>query len=117
MFEKVFCIVVLLLLVHLAMFRKAGKWFLNSLTRRKRMQTSTETSLNRCLSTFDLTALGIGSTLGLGIYVLAGEVASRTAGPAVVLSFFIAAVASVFAGLCYAGIVRCKLVFCKTSNL
>jgi L-asparagine transporter-like permease len=32
---------------------------------------------------------GIGSTLGLGIYVLAGEVASRTAGPAVTLSFFV----------------------------
>lgn len=77
--------------------------FWNALTRRKTDDANEgESQLARVLNLFDLTALGVGSTLGLGVYVLAGQVAYNIAGPAVTISFLIAAVASAFAGICYA---------------
>lgn len=77
--------------------------FWNAVTRRKRNDDFAGPSkLARVLTLFDLTALGVGSTLGLGVYVLAGSVAYEQAGPAVTLSFLVAAIASAFAGLCYA---------------
>jgi amino acid permease len=74
------------------------KAFWNALTRKKRNDQSEESKLARVLNLFDLTALGVGATLGLGVYVLAGSVAYEQAGPAVTISFLIAAIASAFAG-------------------
>ncbi len=61
-----------------------------------------EHSLKRALTSTNLISLGIGAIIGTGIFVLTGAASANYAGPAIVLSFILAAFACVFAGLCYA---------------
>lgn len=68
------------------------------LTRRRIIEKEDKSELARVLDLVDLTALGVGATLGLGVYVLSASVAKDHAGPAVCISFLIAAIASAFAG-------------------
>ncbi len=58
-------------------------------------------SLKRALGATNLITLGIGAIIGAGIFVLTGAAAAQYAGPAIVLSFILAGIACVFAGLCY----------------
>ncbi|GAA3039820.1 amino acid permease [Streptosporangium longisporum] len=58
--------------------------------------------LTRVLGLWQLTAIGVGGIIGAGIFTLAGTVANGVAGPAVVVSFLIAGVASAAAALSYA---------------
>ncbi|MEV5516535.1 amino acid permease [Streptomyces flaveolus] len=58
--------------------------------------------LERSLGLWQLTAIGVGGIIGAGIFTLAGTVANGTAGPAVLISFLIAGVASAAAALSYA---------------
>src|SRR5258707_3258366 len=58
--------------------------------------------LRRSLGPWHLTALGIGSIIGTGIFVLTGTAASQNAGPSLVLSMIISAIGCGLSGLCYA---------------
>src|SRR6201996_2569441 len=61
-----------------------------------------EKGLKRTLTAWSLIALGIGAIIGAGLFVRTAAAAGGHAGPAVTLSFVIAAVGCAFAGLCYA---------------
>ena len=59
-------------------------------------------ALKRTLGPWGLTALGIGAVIGGGIFVITGQAAAEHAGPAIILSFVIAAICCSFTALCYA---------------
>ncbi len=58
--------------------------------------------LKKTLSSGALVALGIGAIIGAGLFSITGMAAANHAGPAIMLSFVIAAMGCAFAGLCYA---------------
>ncbi|MER6950900.1 amino acid permease [Nonomuraea sp. NPDC000554] len=68
----------------------------------EQIATEHEGELSRSLGLWQLTAIGIGGIIGAGIFALAGAVAHETAGPAVLVSFLIAGIASAAAAFSYA---------------
>src|SRR3954464_13553525 len=61
-----------------------------------------EKGLKKTLGPWSLIALGIGAIIGAGLFSITGGAAAYNAGPAVTISFIIAAIGCAFAGLCYA---------------
>jgi APA family basic amino acid/polyamine antiporter len=94
--------------VHKEVRRMAGFRTGEGVLRRKPIEQVEETEggggtgLQRTLGLWQLTAIGVGGIIGAGIFTLAGTVANGTAGPAVLVSFLIAGVASAAAALSYA---------------
>ena len=81
--------------------------FLSKLVRHKpvevlQAEAGRRGDFRRVLGLWQLTAIGIGGIIGVGVFVLAGQQAALNAGPAVALSFLIAGIASAAAALCYA---------------
>jgi APA family basic amino acid/polyamine antiporter len=80
---------------------------MSDLFQRKPIETLTreadvgEHTLRRTLGPWSLIALGIGAIIGAGLFSLTGIAAAENAGPAVVLSFVVAAIGCGFAGMCY----------------
>lgn len=64
--------------------------------------SSKKNSLKKTLSAFDLVMIGIGCTIGTGIFVVTGVAAATYAGPAISISYLLAAIVCIFAGLAYA---------------
>ena len=58
--------------------------------------------LKQVLGVWSLTAIGLGATIGTGVFVLTGTVAAQQSGPAITLSLLIAAFGTALAALCYA---------------
>lgn len=81
-----------------------GKESIMSIWKKKSIEQVLEavekTSLKKNLTAKDIGALGIGAVVGVGIFVATGE-GAHAAGPAVIVSFFLAAIVACFCGLCY----------------
>ncbi|XP_022154456.1 cationic amino acid transporter 4, vacuolar-like [Momordica charantia] len=78
-----------------------------SLVRRKLVDSDNVTRENhhqlaKKLSALDLVAIGVGATIGAGVYILVGTVAREHAGPSLTISFFVAGVAAALSAFCYA---------------
>jgi APA family basic amino acid/polyamine antiporter len=77
-------------------------WVKKPLSKLLDMASDSEKGLKRTLGAGNLVALGIGAIIGAGLFVRTAAAAAEAAGPAVTLSFVVAAIGCAFAGLCYA---------------
>lgn len=80
----------------------ANLWLKKSIHSLQQEALEEKGNLSRTLTAKALVALGVGAIIGAGLFSITGLAAGENAGPAVTLSFIIAAVACAFAGLCYA---------------
>jgi APA family basic amino acid/polyamine antiporter len=64
--------------------------------------SDSEKGLKKTLTASGLTALGVGAIIGAGLFSITGLAAASNAGPAITISFLVAALGCIFAGLCYA---------------
>jgi len=81
--------------------------FIGRLTKTKSIaqlqdEANSDNKFNRTLGSFQLLMLGVGSIIGTGIFVLSGQTAANFAGPAVILSFILAAIVAGLAAFSYA---------------
>ena len=86
------------------MLRQYVHQFGQKLVRRQRLRPreGPEKRTARRLNTLDLIALGLGGTLGNGMYILVGEVSVYEAGPAIIICYLLAGLSTLLSGLCYA---------------
>ncbi len=77
-------------------------WRKKSITKLLADADNSETGLKKTLTAKSLIALGIGAIIGAGLFVRTAAAAGEHAGNAVTISFIIAAIGCLFAGLCYA---------------
>lgn len=97
--------------------------FLEKISRKKYIDLSAPSNLKRCLGTLDLTALGVGATLGVGTYVLAGSISKYEAGFLLIpiqnflQNFVNRTSCGVVHGHCCLCISFCRFSLMKTMNL
>jgi APA family basic amino acid/polyamine antiporter len=82
--------------------KRMAQWLRHKSIEQLQAELGTRRDFRRVLGLWQLTAIGIGGIIGVGIFVLAGQQAATNAGPAVALSFVLAGIASAAAALCYA---------------